>query len=119
MTDPIEWHNDCDGMLYTRIPYVGKLPGKWQNGFSVRIDAHRSLGEDAANKMRDHIKAALDAFPAIPDPAGAMEKASRALRFFRCVIKSGEPWTDVCQSEYEEALAAIASLTPAGKGVTK
>lgn len=76
-----EYHSECDRLIYTRIPYVGRLPNDgWQNGHSIHFDAHKSLGSDAANAMRDRVKACLDACAGIEDPAEALEKARQILR---------------------------------------
>jgi hypothetical protein len=52
--------------------------------------------------------------------ADALDKAQRerdaarnCLAFFSSVIKSGEPWTPVCQQEYDKARASLPS--PEGK----
>ena len=85
-----EWYySECDRMLYTRIPYNGPLPGKWQNGFSVHINAHKSLGDGAANQIRDRIKSCLDALSGIPDPAAAVKQAKDALARFASLPVAG------------------------------
>src|SRR4051794_33592388 len=43
-----------------------------------------------------------------PDARGAArgnQRLRRCLGFFASVIKSGEPWTETCQREYDEALS--------------
>jgi hypothetical protein len=46
--------------------------------------------------------------------AALVERVSvleKCLRFFASAIKSGEPWTETCQGEYERALARAALRT--------
>jgi hypothetical protein len=33
-----------------------------------------------------------------------LEQAQECLKFFQCVIKCGEPWTDECQKQFDAAL---------------
>jgi hypothetical protein len=40
------------------------------------------------------------------EPSPDIVKLIHCLAFFASVIKCGEPWTDTCQHEYEEALAS-------------
>lgn len=44
--------------------------------------------------------------PALTRAMEREERLRRCLGFFASVIKSGEPWTDTCQKDYDEALAA-------------
>jgi len=46
---------------------------------------------------------------AIETLAAESAAKSRCLGFFASVIKSGEPWTDTCQKEYEAATASPAN----------
>jgi hypothetical protein len=43
-----------------------------------------------------------------------MESVTRCLNFFASAIRSGEPWTEACEREYQAALAALASVPGGG-----
>ena len=64
-----------------------------------RIDWHYIGG-------RVHIKA----LSSLAMQVSTLSDISRCLGFFASAIKSGEPWTDTCQREYDTALAALQRL---------
>lgn len=69
------------------------------------------LKRGAACAVTDEVKAVLTEapHPTAPKPAEVrgLAPVSRCLGFFASVIKSGEPWTETCQREYDAAISAL------------
>lgn len=104
----LSWYSDCEGMLYTRIPYNGRLGGQWQNGFSMFFDAHKECGgKEARNTLGLRVHACLSAMTGISDPSSALTKAREALRVSQNMLIRLGASTAPFESYERQALMAL------------
>ena len=68
----------------------------------------------AMDILIDLLREVRDKDGRIADLERQLAEARRCLGFFASVIKSGEPWTNTCQREYDKALGLRALTTQGG-----
>ncbi|EPR3505710.1 hypothetical protein QZQ41_13750 [Serratia marcescens] len=73
-----------------------------------------SVGWEVVNKMRYDNAAPGMRRIVYPEPLIAPAKVIKCLSFFASAIKSGEPWTETCQRDYDAALRAAGQNAPPG-----
>lgn len=73
--------------------------------YGTHSHAAPTLSETCCSGIDEHLEGCERA-PSDTPPSEAISKLRRCLAFFASVIKSGEPWTEACQQEYEAAMKA-------------
>ncbi len=73
-----------------------------------------SVGWEVVNKMRYDNAAPGMRRIVYPAPMTVPAEVIKCLSFFASAIKSGEPWTETCQRDYDAALRAAGRNTTSG-----
>jgi phage shock protein A len=81
---------------------------------AVQELANKQLAEIA--QLRGHKEEADRHIKTIAELRQEKEQLRRTIAFFASVIKSGEPWTEQCQHEYDRAVCSSFKATECKKG---
>lgn len=114
------YHDMMCGSIYDCIKWIRLTSGAEAMPYVANlIESEINIRNDEIAALKETNAATLRALVACREVAhGYAEKADRlddeiaalksCLAFFASVIKSGEPWTETCQKQYDEArLAAL------------